>query len=284
MNPEAIAGFLEHSGFRVVRTKSAWWYNEYRQDKIFYAFPQHRMIDPDEKEITQVFEGSGAAAVRFIAPAGTRGKESFLWVRRAPYAIETPEKKRRNLIRKGLERCSVRPVSWKELMSLGWESHRDTEERHGRKAEGLGLSENLENCPAYECWGSFVDNKLAAYAVTLAVEDWVHIVMGRSANAYLQHYPNDALIFSVTEKMLARPGVGAVSYGWESVNELGSLDHFKESLGFEKQPVSQRVVLNPSFGIFKSAAFLMAARGICLLVPTAKFKRLAGFLKIAGKS
>jgi hypothetical protein len=121
-------------------------------------------------------------------------------------------------------------------------------QRHGAKKTdtiSLGISEEMKECSAYEAWGAFVDEYLAAFLVTLCVEDWVYILVSRSANAYLKFYPNNALIFSVVQHFLSRPGVSAINYGWEALSPLESLDQFKLSMGFTKEPVRQCIVPAP---------------------------------------
>jgi hypothetical protein len=59
-------------------------------------------------------------------------------------------------------------------------------------------------------------------------------------------YPNNALIFSVTEEMLVRRRVREVTFGLESLEPVAPLDQFKFSMGFERKPLRQRIVFRPS--------------------------------------
>jgi len=245
MNPEDITAFFESRKHRVVKTASCWWYNEYHQDRIYQSFPIHRLIDPGQEEIAELFRNArGALGVRFIGPVKSRGQQSSIWVCRKPYDLSVLSAKSRNQTRRGLENCQVRKMSWKELETIASEAHADTMKRHQLNGErSLGFGSYLKECPAYEAWGAFVGDDLAAFMVTLWVEDWVHILIQRSVSSHLKSRPNNALVFCVAKELLSRPGVSAISYGLEPLTVLESLEDFKLGMGFVKEPVSQRIIV-----------------------------------------
>lgn len=290
MNPEDIISFFKQQGYKVIKTGSCWWYNEYRQRRIYYSFPQHRLILPDNKEIYGFFRQIPEAfALYFLSPFESRqGKESYIWVCRRPYDLMRLNANARSKVRRGMKNCQFRPLKWDELILLAWEAHRDTLMRHGKKSSeitSLGIHRDLESCPAYEAWGVFVKEHLAAYAVTLWVEDWVHILINRSANAYLKFYPNNALIFNVVQQLLARPGVSTVSYGLEPLCPLETLVHFKLSMGFTKEPVRKRIVLNPRLKYLLNPIVCRAIETVALFFPRVLcFQRLRSFCRIVRES
>ena len=244
MRPEEIVSFFASRGHRVVQTASCWWYNEYRQERMLQSFPLHRRVSPGTDEVAEMFSNfPRALGFRFISSEDSRGHESFIWACRGPYELNSLTANNRSHVRRGLKRCEVRSMSFAELEELGREAHDDTMKRHQVNTSSLGLDRTLENCQAYEAWGAFVDGHLAAYMVTLWVEDWVHILLNRSVSSYLKFYPNNAMIYSVVSELLSRPGVSAVSYGLEPLNGLESLEHFKLGMGFVKEPVRQRIVV-----------------------------------------
>jgi len=245
MNPEDITAFFENRKHRVVKTASCWWYNEYHQDRIYQSFPIHRQIDPSREEIAELFRNArGALGVRFIGPVEAKGQESSIWVRRNPYDLSTLSSKSRNQTRRGLENCQVRKMPWEELEAITSAAHADTMKRHQLNGwRSLGFGSYLKECPAYEAWGAFVGDELAAFMVTLWVEDWVHILIQRSVSSYLKFRPNNALVFCVVKELLSRPGVSAISYGLEPLAVLESLEDFKLGMGFVKEPVCQRIIV-----------------------------------------
>jgi len=287
MSPEEIAAFLKKRGHRVVQTASCWWYNEYHQDHLYHSFPMHRAVNPSPEEIAELFQRiPRALGFRFVGPPQSGGFDSFIWVRRKPYDLTALNSKSRNQTRRGLERCEVKKISWDELLISARNAHQDTMGRHQQNGAGsLGFGIELGECPAYEAWGAFIDGRLAAYTVTLWIEDWVHILLQRSVTAELKFYPNNALVFSVVSELLSRPGVTAVSFGLESLVSLDSLEHFKSGMGFTKEPVNQhfvlarwaRPLLNPVTG---GSINLLAS----LLPGNLRLQKVAGIYRIAQKS
>jgi hypothetical protein len=161
--------------------------------------------------------------------------------------------------------------------------------RHGDKGAkepvSLGLSAALAECPAYEAWGAFVDDRLAAYMVTLWVEDWAHILVERSTTALLKHYPNNALVYTVTNELLSRPGVEVVSYGWEPLSAShASLEQFKLSMGFSKEAVRQCIVLRPWLRPLANRPIRHAIGRLAAMKPdTHRLQQVAGMLRFLGK-
>jgi len=126
-----------------------------------------------------------------------------------------------------------------------------------------------------------VDGYLAAYLVTLWVEDWAYILINRSANAYLRFYPNNALIFTVTQQLLSRPGISTVSYGWEPLYPLESLEHFKLRMGFAKEPVRQCIILTPWLRPLLNPVMCRAIEKVTTIRPNDhRLQRLAGLCRI----
>jgi hypothetical protein len=284
MSPEEITTFFVSQGLRVVKTASCSWYNEYGQHRIYHSFPIHRLVTPGQNEIKEVFSSvPKAVALRFIGPVRSKGQNSFIWVCRNPYELENLSSNTRSHVRRGLKKCHVRSMSFAELVSLGWEAHRDTAQRHREdEPSSLGIEAKLDNCAAYEAWGGFVDGHLAAYIVTQWVEDWVHILLNRSVNAYLKFYPNNALIFSVVREMLSRPGVQAVSYGFEPLTAADSLERFKSAMGFVKEPVSQRVVLAPRMKLLVNPITSRSVEALASLLPgVPRLQKIAGLCRLA---
>ena len=287
MSPEDLTSFLIKRGHRVVQTASCWWYNEYHQERVFYSYPIHRLVDPQPNEIEEVFSNaSRALALRFISPVDTKGKKSFIWVRGNPYDLNDLSAKSRNQTRRGLEKCEVRKIAWDELETFAQEAHTDTMNRHHvNGAESLGFDTELAECPAYEAWGAFVDGRLAAYIVTQSVEDWVHILFHRSTNAHLKSYPNNALIFSAVKEILSRQRALAVSYGLEPLTTLGSLEHFKLGMGFVKKPVCQRIVVTRWLKPLLNSVTCRVVEAVASLRPyNLRLQRVAGVCRLIRQS
>jgi hypothetical protein len=287
MSPDEITSFFAAQGSTVIKTTSCSWFNDYHQNQVYQSFPMHRLISPSRDELREVFaKAPGAVALRFIGPANSKGKESFIWLRRGPYALEDLSPNTRSRIRRGLKRCEIKPLQFEELESKAWDAHRDTTKRHGYgEPSSLGVYSRLDDCAAYEAWGSFVGDALAAFAVTMRVEDWAHIIVNRSATAYLGSYANNVLIFSVVSELLARDEVNVVSYGIEGLVTHDSLDRFKSSMGFTREPVRQRIVLKPLLKPLVNPLTVAPITALAeLMRNNLRLQRLAGFCRLASRS
>jgi hypothetical protein len=285
-SPENIVAFMQSRGHCVVRTSSCWWYNEYRQSRVLMSFPLQRLIQPSKEELCDLFRRAGRVRlVRFLGPMAGKGRESCLWICRLPYDLQGLAKKSRNQVRRGLEQCVVRRLSFSELLAAGEQAHADTARRHGQAGAESGVSKKLEECAAYEAFGAFVGDELAAYLVTLQVEDWVHVLVNRSTSAFLKFYPNNSLVFTVVRELLSRSSVSTVSYGWESLADLPGLNHFKEDIGFRRLPVKQRAFLTPSLRPLLSLPVCRVASKLARWLGTGgSWQRVANLLQIVSES
>src|SRR5439155_26831773 len=109
--------------------------------------------------------------------------------------------------------------------------------------------------PGVEVWGAWSAEVLAAFLVTVTFDDSVEFLLARSCSDALQAYPNNVLLFQVTEEMLVRRGVAEITFGLESLEPVGPLDQFKFSMGFRARPLRQQVVFHPLVrGLLRHAA------------------------------
>lgn len=284
MKPEKLVAFFQQQGADVVRTASCWWYEEQRESRIYYSFPFHEPVEPSPAEIREVFSRlPRAIAIRFLTPETSRHSRTSIWVGRAPYDLNVLSGKSRNQLRRGLDACEVRKLDWAELIENARRAHDDTMNRHGaREDSSLGFDVHLAGCPAYEAWGAFVKGSLAAYAVTVTIDDWVHILLHRSVSANLKARPNNALIFTLVSEVLARSMVSSVSYGVEPLAASESLDHFKAGMGFVKENVGQRIVLAPRFRPVVNRVTIKPIVALAELMPNnSRLRKIAGFCNVA---
>lgn len=243
---ENAAAFLRSQGRHVIQTESCWWYNVYGQKNVYYSFPPNRLVTPTKAEIKQIFrQAPKAKALRYLSPLAGKGSDSYLWTCTKPYALDTIDGKARNQVRQGLKNCEVKHIPLNELETLGEQANTDSMKRFGIEAGLMKFGTRMRESGLYEAWGAFVDGNLAAYLVTLRVEDWAFIQIHRSVNEYLRYRPNNALIFTVQQELLSRPEISTVSYGWEPLYPIDTLDKFKLAMGSHKQPCKQSVILAP---------------------------------------
>jgi hypothetical protein len=243
------ANFLRALGHRVVQTTSSYWYNASRF--FFLSAPPHRVYDPPEEEIRAVLRCLPCIGLRFAAPVEGHGKLSYQIVcDNGDYSLEALSANIRSKVRRGLKRCEVGPAPLSLIATAGRQAHHDTLARQGR--DGVLIGESWERFWAaaaatagFEGWGAWNGGELAAFLVTVTFEDAVEFLLARSCSDRLGAYPNNALLFYVTQEMLVRRRVPAITFGLESLEPVGPLDQFKFAMGFRPRSIRQRVVFHP---------------------------------------
>jgi hypothetical protein len=169
---------------------------------------------------------------------------------KTPYDLTALRKKARYDVRQGLENCHIQQISFQEMAHQGWKLQEDTLARQGR-----GKSMTLEgwkrlclaghDLPGFEAWGTMINGKLGAAAITCRIEDWGYILYQQSLREYLPAKINNALTFVITKDMLARPEISHIHYGLHSLDAPASVDEFKFRMGYTPKPVRQRGVFHP---------------------------------------
>jgi hypothetical protein len=249
MSADAYAAFQTRMGRTVRRTGDVYWYNT--AARVYASFPYDRLIEPQSLDLAAVLGRDGLVA-RFPCALAV-GRRSHRFVCDTPgFDFAHVSDRARTHTRRGLERCSVRPVTAEEVMAQGPALNRDTLLRQGR-AVPAGFEEhwhryyrNAIGTDGADIWGAFVDGHLAAYLVAFSMEGCANIDILRSGSRWLKHYPNNALLFTYVQQKLQHPGMQAVSFGFESLQpELETLERFKRHMGFQKVAVGQRIELAP---------------------------------------
>lgn len=251
MDAAAYAGFLRAMGHRVVATPSAYWFDA---NKLFYlSAPSHRMYSPTAEELRPLWRHFPCLGVRFAAPISGPGRVSYQIVCDNPdFSIESLSGNIRSKVRRGLKRCEVRNVPLDEIAVAGRAANADTVSRQGRGGVLEGerwdrFFRATQATPGFEGWGAWCEGELAAFLITATFDDGVEFLLARSRSDLLAAYPNNALIFTVTEEMLVRRKAPQITFGLESLEPVGPLDEFKFGMGFEARPLRQRVVFHPLF-------------------------------------
>jgi hypothetical protein len=250
MDSANYADFLRALGHRVVPTASAFWYDASRFFSL--SAPPHRVYSPTAGELRVVLRQLRCLGLRFAAPLQGPGKLSYQIVcDRREYGLDALSANVRSKVRRGLKRCSVAQVPCDVVATAGRRAHEDTLARQGR--QGVLADERWDRfwaaaavTPGIEVWGAWsAGDVLAAFLVTVTFDDSVEFLLARSCSEELHAYPNNALIFQVTEEMLVRRGVPEITFGLESLEPVGPLDQFKFSMGFRARPLRQRIVFHP---------------------------------------
>ena len=280
---EKVVRFLEGRGQRVIRAASGCWHEPYGHGRIVMPLPVQRCVTPEQSEIAEVFRQAPAAwFLRYASDPGgepLNSLDSFRWVCRPPYGLEKLSANIRHNVRRGLRRAEMRKITFREILDRGWEAHSDTMRRHGEKPGGFGVDAGLDEYGGYEAWGAFVDDSLAAYTVTLIMDDWAHFLVARSTDRHLKRYPNNALLFFVCERLFERGYIAAASRGFESVKGPEGLESYNASMGFRKEPVQQVIAVRPSMRLLLNRYTIAAALPVLKLLGANRATRMLRLIR-----
>jgi len=250
MTAESLLAFLGAAGFRTHKSESALWYEA--GPRFWLASPSHTAVAVPRDELRAVMRATGALGLRYVAAESTGGRQSFQMIASgSDYSLDRLAANARSKIRRGLKRHEIRPIRGAELKEAGRQAFVETLDRQDRAKsypfeKWHRLLDAADEEPGVEIWSAWHENELAAYLMVFLIEDVCEFYQGRSRNALLKHYPNNALTYFLTEEMLNRRGLREVTYGIESLEETKSVDAFKLSMGYEKQPIRQKIAFRPA--------------------------------------
>jgi hypothetical protein len=244
---DTFAEFLERLGHRVVRTESCGWYD--MQSRFFLAFPHSVPVTLSRDELRRAFARTRGVGLRFVTPVEEAGRPSYaLVVDDRAYDLEQLSPNTRSKIRRGLKACEVRRLEPKFVRDHGERANADSLARMRFTADLYEWNrywDAVDATPSAEVWGAIRDGELLAYLVALHVEGCAEILVERSRNDGLRHYPNNALVYTAVRDLIRRPEVDRILFGLESLEAVSGVDQFKESMGLRRRPLRQRIVFHP---------------------------------------
>jgi hypothetical protein len=250
MDAEGLRLFFDKVGYRTVSSPSASWYEA--GPRFLLSLPSHQAVSVPDDELRGLLSEHKLAGVRYIADERDGGKRSFQIVASDPeFGLDKLSGNSRSRVRRGLKRNEIRPSTGAEVLAHAESAFRQTMERQGRGSESAittwkRLMAAADEEPGIEIWTAWHEGALASYLLIMFLDDVCEFYQARSSNELLKHYPNNALVYTAAEEMLARRGVREITFGIESPEDVAALDTFKYSLGFEKKPIRQRVVFHPA--------------------------------------
>jgi hypothetical protein len=250
MSVNDFAEWLQRQGYKVFKTKSSYWFEV--SPLIFQAFPYHWVIQPDEKELNDLFREQKGLGLRYsVSINHPEGVISYHVVyREQSMELSSLSKKARYDIRQGLDYAEIKQISFEQMAHEGWSLRKETLQRQGRKtAENEDfwkkLCQSAKGLDGFEAWGAIHHGQLVASVLCFIIDDCCSILYQQSITDHLSHGINNTIAFSVSNDMLMRPNVQQIFYGLQSLDAPPSVDSFKFRMGYIAQPVRQRVVFNP---------------------------------------
>ena len=283
LTPDGLLEFYDRAGFTVHNAGSSWWYEA--ASKFLLGVPTHIPLDLSTDDAQRIIKDSGSFGIRYVTPNNNEGSESWqMSASGEDYSLDNFSSNTRSKLRRGIRQNDIRRIAGAELIEVGEQAYQDTvgrQQRAGRYTidRWHRLMKAADETDGIEIWSAWNENELAAYLLVMVFEDTCELYEARSRNDKLRVYPNNALIYTVTEDMLVNRKLKEVTFGIEGLEELESLDAFKLTMGFVKKPIRQRVVFcGPvraalSVPLAKPLIGMLGARG-----PKADFWRRANSL------
>ena len=272
---EIFAEWLQLQGIAALQSDSAYWFTE--GFGVYQAFPYHHLIQPSEDELSVLFRGHRALILRYSAPVearlGSMSHHLVYGVHEQPtYGFENLGYRTRKNVRRGLRYCKVEQVPLERIAEDGWALHLDTLSRQERR-RGFTRDSwrtrflSASRLPGFEAWGAIVGEELAAYVFAFRIEDWIYIIDQKSLRKHLNLNVNNALVFTVTQEFLSRPGVRSILYSMESLDARMTIEDFKLHMGYVRRPVRQRIAFHPHISPFVNSFSHSAVRLLRRFLP-----------------
>jgi hypothetical protein len=281
-----MAAFVERLGHRVVRGESCCWYDQTR--RFCLAFPHSQPVAPTRAELRRVFRETRCLGVRFVAPPETSGRASYaLMLDDRAYDLDSLSANSRSKVRRGLKQCEVRRIDPGFARVHGETANNDTLRRTGFARDVYDWNrywDAVAATPEIEVWGALREKRLLAYLVAVPVEGCVDILVARSADDGLRYYPNNAVLFTAARDLIQRPDIERILFGLEPLEAVAGVDSFKESMGFTRRPIRQRIVFHPfAERIARARATVRIARALARRPSAGIFwRKLEGLLTFQG--
>jgi hypothetical protein len=286
MNRDGMAGFVERLGHRVIRGESCYWYDQ--SPRFCLAFPHSQPVSPGRAELRQVFRETRCLGVRFVAPPESPGRASYALMLDDPgYDLDSLSANSRSKVRRGLKQCEVRRIDAPFARAHGQAANNDTLRRTGFAHDVYDWDrywDAVAATPEVEVWGAIRESRLLAYLVAVPVEGCADILVARSADDGLRYYPNNAVLFTAARDLLQRQGIDRILFGLEPLEAVAGVDSFKESMGFTRRPIRQRIVFHPfAERIARARATVRIARALARRRSGGIFwRKLEGLLTFQG--
>ena len=251
MSLSSLAGFYRALGRKAELLEGGLWVAETALSVM--AIPGAVVLRPRLQDLNSLLCRMRRVAAVFPVEPGTGVAVSTFVLRDRSYGLHSLQRQFRQQTRAALDVCQVRPVGWSELARKGRQAFCDSQLRHGA-AVGVGSDEGrwAAYCEAagsvegLDVSGCFTrDGELAAYMVTWTHGRVCHGLQLHWVDAFKRLHPNHALYFETARERIGRSGIDAFSVGRQTLPAMSAVDRFKEHAGFQREPSTVAVVLNP---------------------------------------
>jgi hypothetical protein len=248
--------FYSNAGFKVYTSESGEWCE--LQRGMLISIPYHRLINPKQEELENLLKISGAWGLRFPTAVDNYGFLSKLEVcDHFGYDLQFLKHKFRNRVVKGNQHCDIRPVDIEELRHEGYKLNMRTFQRQNRNDPKANLKywyricDGLSKSKGVNILGAYFRDKLAAYVVILETPSMTEMIIQSSDSELLNYCPNNLLTYYVTRYYLTEQSKPVpICYGLGSLEDTPDLDRYKVGMGYNMQPIKQRLFFRKEIRLF----------------------------------
>jgi hypothetical protein len=254
----ALKSFLETIGVRVVFTDESLWHSDGL--RMYVPLLCKGPISMSSESTRKLWR-AGALFLRYPTGDNVPAFPSHIYlVDDKSYDLHSISGNQRKETRRALRKCTVAKIPMALLFRDGLDLIKDTYERQGRVCDQNTIEawkkyfRAAADNPAFEAWGAFVGTELAAYRVDFTYRGGFYGEALFNRRDLLKYQVMNALMFISTKAAIGRPEIDHVSYGMRGlVGESAALNRFKESMGYRKVLVAERIEvapwLRPSFNM-----------------------------------
>ncbi|MBN2445611.1 MAG: GNAT family N-acetyltransferase [Phycisphaerae bacterium] len=262
------------------------WSGRAHETMLLYVGPEHFTENLQQEAVKRMVRERRAwgAAWSYAWDCGVEGPW-FTYVCDNPdYDLcEITSKSTRAYIRRGLHKCDVRQADLAWLAVHGYDTLSKSATRYQNYSLASRQSFNrhmnaLAQEGDYECFGVWVKDKLAAYAITRVFAHNVLLASTKFDPAYSSARPMYALYFVVARHYLVERGLREVVGGWRELMHETNIGEFRVKMGWRKVYCRLGLYLVPWFRCALAAArVLRPVWGVIL--PTRHLAMLEGVFR-----
>ncbi len=218
------------------------------------------------------------------------GSDTYAWLcRDLEYGFANVHPRARSQIRKtSREGSEVVRLHWAEAWPHMKKSIKDTWVRQQRQdirffMSHLNVLQRVDRNDwggAVELWAARRKGKFGGFVVGLQYLETYHILHGFSCNTELNWYPNNLLVFKITDRAFNKLNCLQVNYGVHGFDSerMDGLSYFKKRMGFTLEPCEEEFLCHGSVKVAVKVAAL-CCRTISRFFPTLSSKSFVRLLK-----
>lgn len=250
LEDRALTEFLESLGVRVIFFRDHLWHSDGLRMYIPLPCGGPMLVTEEERKILW---DQKALFLRYPTAEDVPAYPSHIYlVDDKNYDLANIQGNQRKETRRALRNCTVAKIPIQFLFKDGFDLIRDTYERQGRRCDSGTIKawehyfRMAANNPLFEAWGAFVGTQLAAYRVDFTYRGGFYGEALFNRRDLLKYQVMNALMFVSTKDAISRQEIDHVSYGMRGlVGESEALNRFKESMGYKRVPVAERIEVSP---------------------------------------